>query len=154
MVLIPLFFWLLLMVKFVRAFYIEARRTSWSLLESLIAANILGHVIAIPIALAYQDSFGLAMSRSSAIILAAFIGITVAVCMAGGAVWVFRRLKARDEQRRWVRIGYMILGLLLFPTMVAFPWNLVLGWFVWIPLMNLGTTRVPVYRSGVKKDED
>ena len=144
---IPIALWLILMVKFARAFYVEARRTSWSLLEALIAANILGHVIAIPIALAFDDFFVHSMSRTRAVIFAAFCGITIAACMAGGAVWVFRRLKARGEQRRWVRIGYMMLGLLLFPSMVAVPYNFFMGWLIWVPLFNLGLASVPVLKD-------
>jgi hypothetical protein len=130
--------WFLFAYVFVRTLYVEAKQTSWDLLEALIAANILGNVVAIPIAWAWNehDTFN-SDNRMNAIVGAGLCGLVVASCMAGGAIWTFRRLKMLGETRRWPRIGYMILGLLLFPSMVSFPYSLAFGWLIWIPLRNL-----------------
>lgn len=129
--------WILFLIKFGKAFYVEVRRTSWDLLEALIAVNLCGHVVAFPLSLVLQDEFIRPEERLGWIVGVAFGATIVAACMAGGAVWVFRRLKAKGETRRGVRIVYMILGLLLFPSMVLFPFNLLFGWIVWVPLTYL-----------------
>jgi len=129
--------WLLTAVSFVRALYVEAKQTSWDLLESVIAANILGNVVAIPIAVALAEPLYFHDSRTVTVLVTGLISTVVAAFMAGGAVWVFRRLKIINETRRWPRIGYMLLGLLLFPSMIAFPFNLFFGWMIWLPLRSL-----------------
>lgn len=130
--------WFLFAFVFVRTLYVEAKQTSWDLLEGLIAANILGNVVAIPIAWAWRNEFAFnSDNRMNEIVGAGLCGLVVASCMAGGAIWTFRRLKILGETRRWPRLGYMLLGLLLFPSMVSFPWSLAFGWVVWIPLRNL-----------------
>jgi len=135
--LIPvLFIWVIFVIAFVRSVYVEARRTSWTLLEGLIAANILGHVIAYPLSLVLKETRpGESPFATAAMVV---LGATMlAACMAGGAVWALRRLKLKGEARGGVRIVYLVLGLLLFPSMLALPFNLLLGWFIWVPLFQL-----------------
>ncbi len=129
--------WLITAVVFVRTLYVEAMQTSWDLLESLIAANILGNVVAIPIALALAETTYSREIRLTEVLMTGLVATFIAAFMAGGAIWVFRRLKIIDETRRWPRIGYMLLGLMLFPSMVAFPFNLFFGWMIWLPLRSL-----------------
>ena len=129
-----MFIWVLLVVfvaAFTRVFVVEVRRTSWSLLEALIMVNIVGHVIAWPIA--YTISNDLLKDEYWHGALLIFSGLVCATCMIGGAVWTLRRLKAKGENRTGVRILYLLLGLLLFPSIIAFP----VGWLVWIPLLKL-----------------
>jgi hypothetical protein len=133
--------WLIFAVAFFRALYVEARQTSWELLEGLIGANILGHVVAYPLSRTITDPgcyFG-TVGFETEIVSVAFIATVVCACMAGGAIWVFRRMKMLGESRRSVRILYMVLGLLLFPSMVLFPFNLMVGWMIWWPLAALNT---------------
>jgi fatty acid desaturase len=129
---------LAILIAFARALYLELRRTSWSLLESLIAANILGHAVALPVAWAWKDSQG-SPSSECAMAVAGWgtVGLLLAIFMAAGAIWVFRRLKAKGESRTGVRIVYMLLGLFLFPSMVLIPFNFVFGWIIWLPLWGL-----------------
>jgi putative flippase GtrA len=126
-----------LLTLFIRLLYVEAKETSWGLLEALIAANILGHVVAYPVSYCLNDRYTSVDRRVGEAIFAGLAATMIAAFMAGGAVWVFRRLKMLNESRRAVRIGYMLLGLLLFPSMVAIPFNFLLGWMVWIPLLSL-----------------
>jgi hypothetical protein len=128
--------WIIFAIAFISTLYVEAKQTSWELLESLIAANILGHVIAFPVSKAIADSSH-SMDGATEIALVALTATAVSAFMAGGAVWVFRRLKLLGETRRSVRLGYMALGLLLFPSMMFFPFNLLCGWVVWAPLLSL-----------------
>ena len=137
--------WLMIAYALVQTLYVEAKQTSWDLLESLIAANILGNVVAIPIAVTLHDSRGYDDWLLS-VLIAGLAGTITAAFMAGGAIWTFRRLKIIGETRRWPRIGYMILGLLLFPSMIAIPFNLVLGWIVWVPLNILHTNAEMIRR--------
>jgi len=133
-----LLFPLAILIAFARALYLEVHRTSWSLMESLIAVNIVGHVVAWPVARAWQATEG--RNPSERIVAVAgwgTAGLTCAVCMAAGAIWVFRRLKAKGETRTGVRILYMLLGLFLFPSMVLIPFNFLFGWLIWIPLFVL-----------------
>jgi len=145
---ILLLFFLWLAIAFGRAFYIEVRRTTWSLLETLIAVNILGHPIAWSIAWSLSNESPWFMDRATSVCGCAVAGLTVSACMAGGAVWVFRRLKVKGETRTGVRLGYMLLGLFLFPSMLAVIvlafWGLlgmavclVIAWIVWRPLYRL-----------------
>ena len=129
--------WLITAVVFVRTLYVEAMQTSWDLLESLIAANILGNVVAIPIALALAETTYSREIRLTEVLMTGLVATFIAAFMAGGAIWVFRRLKIIGETRRWPRIGYMLLGLMLFPSMIAFPFNLFFGWMIWLPLRSL-----------------
>jgi hypothetical protein len=142
--------WLVFAITFVRKLYVEAKQTSWDLLEALIAANILGNVVAIPVAWALSDSgYGGNDTRLIEILTTGLAATVVAACMAGGAIWTFRRLKIIGETRRWPRLGWMMLGLLLFPSMLAFPWNMLAGWFIWLPLRGLHqeATRVSLRQS-------
>jgi len=93
-------------------------------------------VIAYPVSMMLLDDY-FRDQREYYALLAAVAGLFVSLCMAGGAIWVFRRLQVAGETRFWRRIGWMILGMLLFPSMVLFPWNLLVGWFVWLPLRSL-----------------
>jgi hypothetical protein len=120
LLLVPALFVLYLVVALAIALYLEVRRTSWSLLEALIAVNIIGHVIAWPVASAWQiDPWCTAEQRAAFVAAAALGGSLVAACMGGGAVWVFRRLKILGEKRTGTRILYMLGGLFLFPSFVA-----------------------------------
>src|SRR5687768_11466849 len=118
--------WLGLGYVFVQALLVEARRTSWTLLEGLLAANILGHVMAFPLSWAIRED----SSINNIIGIGLLLTIGCA-CMAGGAIWVMRRLKAIEEKRMGTRLLYLIAGLFLFPSMLAIPFNLVLGWIIW-----------------------
>jgi hypothetical protein len=128
-----------LIIAFARALAAEMRRTNWSLLEALIMANILGHVVAYPIYWVLKDDYYRENQRMMYAELAALGGVVAAICMASGAVWVFRRLQLLDERRFFHRMFWMIMGLLLFPSMVLVPFNLVFGWMVWWPLNHLHT---------------
>jgi amino acid transporter len=125
-------------IAFAVQFYREVRRASWGLLEALIAFSIFGHVIALPVAWQWQRSAGeMTADRTRAVAGVALLATFVAFCMAAGAVWVFRRLRLLGEKRTGVRLVYMLLGILLFPSMVAVPYNFVVGWIIWIPLIRL-----------------
>jgi hypothetical protein len=126
-----------LIYAFARALAAEMRRTNWSLLEALIMANMLGHVVAYPIYWVLKDDYYREDKRWLYAELAALGGLVAAICMASGAVWVFRRLKLIDERRFFHRMFWMVMGLLLFPSMVAIPYNLFFGWMVWWPLNRL-----------------
>ncbi|MCK6473887.1 MAG: hypothetical protein L6R28_19365 [Planctomycetes bacterium] len=112
--------WILLLSAFGYTFYREVKRTPWDLLESLVLFTVLGHVLALPIAHANRlveatqeaPDFPLRVGT---------VALAVAMFMAGGAVWVFRRLNRLGERRRVRRIMWMIPGLLLFPSMLG-PW--------------------------------
>jgi len=106
------------LATFAASFLRELKRTPWDLLETLVLFTIVGHVIALPLAWAIQDVGD--RKRDEWIIYAAGLaGFVYACFMTGGAVWVFRRLNRLDEQRRKVRLIYLLLGLLLFPTMTT-----------------------------------
>jgi len=125
---------------FVKAFMVEARRTSWTLLEGLLAANILGHVLAFPLSWSIRDN-----SSPTQIVAIGLLALLACACMAGGAIWAMRRLKAINEQRGGRRMMYMLMGLFLFPSMLVIPFNFVFGWVIWLPLKNLND-RAEIYR--------
>jgi len=130
--------WIIFAAAFICTLYVEARQTSWDLLEALIAANLLGHVVAYPVSKTIADTgcyFGGELEFQ--IVIVALLATVTSACMAGGGVWVFRRMKMLGESRRSVRIFYMLLGLLLFPSMVIVPYNLFFGWVIWGPLLVL-----------------
>lgn len=112
--------WILLLSAFGYTFYREVKRTPWDLLESIVLFTVLGHVLALPIAHANK----LAEANQEAPDYPFAVGtvaLAVAMFMAGGAVWVFRRLNRLGERRRVRRLLWMIPGLLLFPSMLG-PW--------------------------------
>src|ERR1700759_1343440 len=84
----------------------ESRRAHWTLLESIVAMIVLGHVVAVPIVLTYRywRYSGLLFEK---IAIAAVLGLTLATAMALGAMWVFRGLSAIRERRAHVRLIYM-----------------------------------------------
>lgn len=111
---------LIFLGAFVQTFYCEVRRTPWDLVEALVLFAAIGHVVALPISLTWKwvelhplDRDWLYVSIVGSVVFALF--------MAGGAVWVFRRLNRLGEKRRGMRMLYLILGLLMFPSMTALP---------------------------------
>lgn len=110
--------WSVLLAAFGYTFYREVKRTAWDLLEALALFTILGHVLALPIAYAN----GLVEAKQEEPDFPFRVGtvaLAVAMFMAGGAVWVFRRLNRMGERRRVLRMLWMIPGLLLFPSMLG-----------------------------------
>jgi hypothetical protein len=109
----------------------RARRLHWSLLEGLIATAILGHVIVLPVAY-YLRNNDLERALSVAV-----LSVAIAAGMAWGMLYALHNLSAINEQRSGIRISYLILGLLFVPSLIAIPYNIVLGWLIWLPLLEL-----------------
>lgn len=137
---------IVLVVAMVHTLIQEARRTSWSVLEGLIIANLLGHVVAYPIYHVLKDDYYRGDERTDMVVYALLVGSIIAAFMASGAVWAFRRLNALGETHLSTRLYYMVLGLLLFPSIICIPINLLLGWLVWVPLFMLNERAVYALR--------
>ncbi len=121
---------------FAYAFWREARRTPWDLLEMLIMFICIGHVIALPIAYVLKDTETHPQERWM-VVIAGVSSLIFSMFMVGGAVWVFRRLNRLGERRRGVRIVYLIAGLLLFPSLAIPVWGWIAGFPIWIYLQDL-----------------
>ncbi len=123
---------LVLMVLLLGLVYAEARRTQWSLFEALLATAILGHVLVVPLTLGINAHVG--AEKIAAIVV---LSVATACGMSYGAAWVFGNLAALHEKRTSTRLFYILLGLLFIPSLLAIPFNLIGGWFIWIPLISL-----------------
>ena len=110
----------------------QLSKAKWTLLETLIATFLLGHVIVVPTVLAYRD--GERTDHQFALtFLVCALSTASAMIMAYGTFWIFRCLRSIGEQRPAVRIGYMVLGMLSFPTIVIPP----VAMLIWWPLLRL-----------------
>jgi hypothetical protein len=109
----------------------KARNTHWTLLEGLVVTAILGHVIVLPIIEFIKRH------DYDRCVAAGVLSSTVALAMAYGMISVLRDLNTVNERRAGMRLINLILGLLLIPSFLAFPWNIVLGWIVWLPWYRL-----------------
>ena len=110
----------------------QLSEAKWTLLESLIATLFLGHVIVLPIALAYKGT-GHNDHVFATTFLVGALSTASAMIMAYGTFWIFRCLRSIGEQRPAVRIGYMVMGMLSFPTIIIPPGALLIWW----PLVRL-----------------
>lgn len=128
---------LIFLGAFAQTFYREVLRTPWDLVEALVLFVAIGHVIAIPIAITWRS-----VEQQSVDIEWLYINIVASVVsallMAGGAVWVFRRLNRLGEKRRVKRLLYLLLGLLMFPSMTAMP-------FITLGLFLTGFNRLGIF---------
>ncbi|MCZ7648441.1 MAG: hypothetical protein M5U26_24805 [Planctomycetota bacterium] len=124
---------------FASCLYRELKRTPWDLLETLIMLVVVGNVVAAPIAYAMENRDLYASQGEGSMFGFAIGGCVCGLMMAGGAVWVFRRLNRLNERRRKVRLAYLALGLLLFPSIMAgvMVIGLPLALPVWIALNQL-----------------
>ncbi|GMV80025.1 MAG: hypothetical protein AMXMBFR7_12090 [Planctomycetota bacterium] len=104
--------------SFAITFYRELKRTPWDMLEALTMFVAVGHAVALPIAWAVE-SRTVYLDNEYLAVHAAMGGALVGMFMAGGAVWVVRRLNRLNERRRKTRLLYLLGGLLLFPSLVA-----------------------------------
>lgn len=130
----------LFLFAFAYTFYVEIKRTPWDLCETMALFAIVGHAIALPIAWAAHDS-NKNWGGDWLIALTGALATIIALFMAGGAVWVFRRLNRINETRRMVRLAYLVLGTLMFPAMLALIFGLIAlkerEWPMGLPLLLL-----------------
>ncbi|MBE7466071.1 MAG: hypothetical protein HS116_21555 [Planctomycetes bacterium] len=103
---------------FAVTFYRELKRTPWDMLEALTMFAAVGHAVALPIAWA-EESRDAYLDNDYLTLHVAMVGAVVGMFMAGGAVWVVRRLNRLNERHRKTRLLYLLGGLMLFPSMVA-----------------------------------
>lgn len=104
--------------SFAVTFYRELKRTPWDMLEALTMFVVVGHAVALPVTWAVE-SRSVYLDTEYLAVHAAMGGALVAMFMAGGAVWVVRRLNRLGERRRGTRLGYVLGGLMLFPSLIA-----------------------------------
>ena len=104
----------------------EVRHVKWTLLESVLATVILGHVIVLPIVFAAR-TMDFNSNRADRYIAAGMLGLGLAAVMALTTVVTLRQLQAVNEQRTRVRVQYMLAGMLVIPS-IALPPLTLLFW--------------------------
>ncbi len=109
----------------------ELQKAKWTLMDVLVGSIILGHVVIIPMAIAYHQEY-----RDKRLITMAIVGAlscAFAMAMAYGTLWIFRCLHSIGERRPAVRIGYMVLGFFSIPLIFVPPLNIL----IWRTLIEL-----------------
>ena len=120
----------------------EARRAQWTLFEALVATAFIGHALVLPVALGIKAALD-----NEKLLAVGILALTCAAGMAFGAVWTFRNLAVVNEKRAAQRLLYLVLGLLLIPSIFAIPFNLLVGWFIWLPLLSLNAAAETVLKD-------